>query len=198
MGNMGLLREIVDALPFAALVSDPSGSVIWWSKTAEQIFGWKRSEVLGRFNPIIPPDRRDEFRAFLEIASGGRVMRVNSVRQRKDGAQIEVKITMAPMRSGSGPLKNVLTLNEPIGEPAGRIREHHDELSLAALSRFTPRQREIITLVVRGCSNREIAKNLSLGEQQIKNYLRGIYRETQVANRTDLVVWLNKQPQRDE
>jgi DNA-binding CsgD family transcriptional regulator len=52
-------------------------------------------------------------------------------------------------------------------------------------------------LMARGCSNREIAKSLSLGEQQIKSHLRAIYRETRVANRTELVVWLNEQLQRE-
>jgi len=208
MRNLELLREIIDSLPLATLVVTSSGSVVWWNETSEHIFGWRSSEVLGRPNPIIPADRQDEFRAFQEIVSGGRVLRVRSVRQRKDGALIEVKATMVPMRSGSGPLKNILILHEPIGEPAVQIREHvqlaagyllpseksrHDERSLAALSRFTPRQREIIMLVARGCRNREIAKSLSLGEQQIKNYLRGIYREINIASRTELVSWLNRQ-----
>jgi len=37
---------------------------------------------------------------------------------------------------------------------------------------------------------------IGLGEQQVKNYLRGIYREIRVANRTQLVIWLNEQRQR--
>jgi len=213
MQNFELLREIVDALPFATWVADLSGGVVWWNKTAEQIFGWKSSEVLGRPTPIVPPDRQDEFHAFREIVLSGRMLRSESLRQRKDGALIKVKATMVPLRSRSGTVKHILILYERVSEPvflitkkaqlsAGDVQpsadEHISEPSSAALSRFTPRQREIVMLVVRGCSNREIAKSLSLGEQQIKNYLRGIYRETHVANRTELVVWLNKQSQRDE
>jgi PAS domain S-box-containing protein len=208
MRNLGLLREIIDSLPFATLVVTSSGRVAWWNKTSEHIFGWKSSEVLGRPNPTVPTDRQDEFRAFQEIVSGGRVLRVRSVRQRKDGALIEVKATMAPMPAGSGALTNTLILLEPVVGPAYEIREHvqvpgdllpsaedrPEQRPLpAALSRFTPRQREIIMLVARGCRNREIAKSLSLGEQQIKNYLRGIYREINVASRAELLSWLNRQ-----
>jgi DNA-binding CsgD family transcriptional regulator len=115
---------------------------------------------------------------------------------------------MVPLRDGSGAIKRILILHEPVGEPvflitrkaelsAWDVHPSGDDCisapSSAPLDRFTPRQREIIMLVARGCRNREIAKSLSLGEQQIKNYLRGIYREINVASRAELLSWLNRQ-----
>jgi PAS domain S-box-containing protein len=203
-----LLREIVDSLPFAALVITSSGSVAWWNKASEQLFGWKSAEVLGGPNPIVPADRQDEFRVFREVVSDGRVLRIKSVRQRKDGAPLAVNATMVPMRNFAGSPKHILILHEPVGAPVFAVRRqvqsspadqlssarnHDDEPLSRALSRFTPRQRQIILQVARGCSNREIAKNLSLGEQQIKNYLRSIYREISVGSRAELVSWLNRQ-----
>ena len=208
MKNLELMRGIIDALPFATVVVDSAGNVEWWNKTAEQIFGWKSSEVMGRPNPIVPRDRQDEFRAFQELVLNGRTVRAKSLRQRKDGALIEVKAAMVPLRNGSSTVKHILVLHEPASEPVFlttrkaelAVWDVHpsgddgiDEPAAAALGRYTPRQREIILLVARGHSNREIAQSLSLGEQQIKNYLRGIYRETRVANRTELVAWLSKQ-----
>jgi len=208
MENLELPHEIVDALPFAALVTDPSGGIVWWNKTAEHIFGWKSSEVFGRPSPIVPRNRQDEYRAFREIVLNGRMLRAESLQQRKDGALIEVKLTMVPLRNRSGAIKHILILHEPVSEPVFLVTkrarlsapdaqpsadEQISEPSPATLSRFTPRQREIVILVAHGCTNREIAKSLSLGEQQIKNYLRGIYRETRVSNRADLLVWLNTQ-----
>jgi PAS domain S-box-containing protein len=212
MVNLELMRGIIDTLPFATVVVNSAGNVEWWNKTSEQIFGWKTSEVMGRPSPIVPRDRRDEFRAFQELVLNGRTLRVKSLRQRKKGPPIEVKATMVPLRNGSGTVKHILILHEPASEPvflmtrkaeltAGDVHpsgdDRIDESSSPALRRYTPRQREVIMLVGRGCKNREIAKSLSLGEQGIKNYLRGIYRETRVANRTELVVWLNKQRKRE-
>jgi PAS domain S-box-containing protein len=211
MENLELMHEIIDTLPFATLVVTPPGDIVWWNKTSEQIFGWKSSEVIDRPNPIVPRNRLDEFRAFQEIALTGRMLRAESIRQRKDGALIDVKTTMVPLRNRSGAIKHILILHEPVSEPVFLISKKADlpaweapasaasrmrEPSSATLARFTPRQREIILQVARGRSNRQIAKSLSLGEQQIKNYLRGIYREIRVANRTELVVWLNEQRQR--
>jgi PAS domain S-box-containing protein len=208
MANLELMRGIIDALPFATVVVNTAGNVEWWNKTSEQIFGWKSSEVMGRPNPIVPRDRQDEFRAFEELVLSGQTLRAKSLRQRKDGVLIEVRATMVPLPDGSGAVKHVLILHEPAGEPVFLITRKADlsawevhpagdkpisEPSSAPLNRFTPRQREIILLVARGHSNREIAQSLSVGEQQIKNYLRGIYRETRVANRTELVAWLSNQ-----
>ena len=208
MKNLELMRGIIDALPFATVVVDSAGNVEWWNKTSEQIFGWKSSEVMGRPNPIVPRDRQDEVRAFQELVLSGRTLRAKSLRQKKDGALIEVNATMVPLRNRSGAIRHILILHELASEPvflitrkvelsAREARVSGDnrisEPSSAPLNRFTPRQREIVLLVARGHSNREIAKSLSLGEQQIKNYLRGVYRETRVANRTELVAWLNEQ-----
>jgi len=208
MVNLELMQGIIDALPFATVVVNSAGNVEWWNKTSEQIFGWKSSEVMGQPNPIVPRDRQDEVRAFEELVLSGQTLRAQSLRQRKDGALIEVKATMVPLRNGSGAITHILILHEPASEPVFLITQKAErpawevhpagdnrigEPSSAPLNRFTPRQREIILLVARGHSNREIAKSLSLGEQQIKNYLRGIYRETRVANRTELVAWLSRQ-----
>jgi len=209
--NQELMRGVIDALPFATLVVNSAGKVEWWNNASEQIFGWKRSEVVGRPNPIVPRDRQDEFRAFQEIVLGGRTLRTESVRQRKDGALVEVKSTLVPLRDRSGTIAHILILYERVSEPVFLTKgaqlsawdvhhagaERFSEPSAVTLRRFTPRQREIIVLVARGCSNREIAKKLSVGAQQVKNYLRGIYREIRVANRADLVVWLNEQHQRE-
>jgi len=208
MANLELMRGIIDALPFATVVVNSAGDVEWWNKTSEQIFGWKSFEVMGRPNPIVPRDRQEEVRAFEEPVLSGQTLRAQSLRQRKDSALIEVKVTMVPLRDRSGAVKHVLILHEPASKPvflitrkaelpASEVHPSGDnrisEPSSAPLNRFTPREREIILLVARGHSNREIAQSLSLGEQQIKNYLRGIYRETRVANRTELVAWLSRQ-----
>ena len=213
MENLELLHEIIDALPFATLVMTPPGDIVWWNKASEQIFGWKRPEVMGRPNPLVPRNRQGEFRAFQEIVLNGRTLRAESIRQRKDGALMEVKTTIVPLRNRFGTIKHILVLHEPVSEPVFLISKKADlsvrEVpasaadrmrgpSAAALAQFTPRQREIVILVGRGQSNREIAEHLSVGEQVIKNYLRGIYRELHVTNRAELVVWLNQQQQRDE
>ena len=54
--------------------------------------------------------------------------------------------------------------------------------------RFSPRERQIVTLLANGCSNQEIANRLGLRLQTVKNHLSRIYRKLGVPNRVQLAV----------
>ena len=54
--------------------------------------------------------------------------------------------------------------------------------------RFSPRERQIVTLLADGCSNQEIANRLGLRLQTVKNHLSRIYRKIGVPNRVQLAV----------
>jgi DNA-binding NarL/FixJ family response regulator len=54
--------------------------------------------------------------------------------------------------------------------------------------RFSPRERQIVTLLADGCSNQEIANRLGLRLQTVKNHLSRIYRKLGVPNRVQLAV----------
>ena len=41
-------RDVLDALPRALIVTDPSGRVAVWNQRAEALYGWDEDEVLGR------------------------------------------------------------------------------------------------------------------------------------------------------
>lgn len=58
--------------------------------------------------------------------------------------------------------------------------------------RFTPREREIITLLLRGRANREIGESLGIGPETVKAHLARIMRKTGVANRIELTVYAIK------
>jgi len=61
--------------------------------------------------------------------------------------------------------------------------------------RFSPRERQIVTLLSSGCSNQEIANRLGLRLQTVKNHLSRIYRKLGVPNRVQLAVLvLQKDP----
>lgn len=51
------------------------------------------------------------------------------------------------------------------------------------LSMFTPRQRQVLELIVAGKSNKEIARALNLGEGTVKVHLAALFRNLDVNNR---------------
>lgn len=54
---------------------------------------------------------------------------------------------------------------------------------------LNPRERQILALVVAGWNNTQIAAELHLAEQTIKNYLSRIYRVLNVSTRAESIVW---------
>jgi len=51
--------------------------------------------------------------------------------------------------------------------------------------RLTPRQRDVLRLLLRGASTKEIARELDLGEGTVKVHLAGLYRALGARNRTE-------------
>jgi DNA-binding NarL/FixJ family response regulator len=56
------------------------------------------------------------------------------------------------------------------------------------LARLTPRQRDVLELLVKGQSNKEIARTLDLGEGTVKIHLAALFRNLGVRNRATAAV----------
>ncbi len=56
-------------------------------------------------------------------------------------------------------------------------------------SGLSHRERDIVNAVIRGASNKDIAWQLGLGEQTVKNHLRRIFAKLHVSNRVELAVY---------
>ena len=54
---------------------------------------------------------------------------------------------------------------------------------------LTPRERDIVRGVVAGRTNRELARELGLKEQSVKNVLSTVYLKCQVRNRLELALF---------
>ncbi len=54
-GSEGQLRSILETIPDAMIVIDENGRVTSFSATAERLFGWSRSEILGQDVSVLMP-----------------------------------------------------------------------------------------------------------------------------------------------
>lgn len=78
-------------------------------------------------------------------------------------------------------------------EPSRNVRgaDPHDSCATPAHPAvdLTPRERQIVKLVVEGCSNQQIAARLRIRPQTVKNQLSAIYAKSGVRNRLQLAVF---------
>ena len=64
-----------------------------------------------------------------------------------------------------------------------------DSVGARVRDRLTPKELQIVALIVQGCKNKEIASQLGTKEQVIKNYLRSIFDKTGVSDRLELALF---------
>jgi DNA-binding NarL/FixJ family response regulator len=64
-----------------------------------------------------------------------------------------------------------------------------DSVGSRVRDRLTPKEMQIVALIVQGCKNKDIATQLGTKEQVIKNYLRSIFDKTGVSDRLELALF---------
>ena len=105
------LSAILDAAPVPIIAMAPGGLVTSWNPAAERVFGWSAEEVVGRPNPTIPPERREELAEEVARASAGNaVVGLATQRTRRDGTPIEVLVSTAALPEASGPAAGLVAL----------------------------------------------------------------------------------------
>lgn len=69
-----------------------------------------------------------------------------------------------------------------------KLSDEKEEKVKPKYQSLTDQERRILTLVAEGASNKDIARDLSLSERTIKNYVSIIFQKLQVNNRTEAAV----------
>ena len=64
----------------------------------------------------------------------------------------------------------------------------HQPSGAARHQPFTPREREVLSLVVEGCANKEIAQRFAVSEETIKHHLTRMFDKVGAANRVELAL----------
>lgn len=101
---IGLLAAIVDSSDDAVVSKTLDGVITSWNPGAERLFGYSAKEAIGQdISFIVPLDRRDEEVTILErLRAGQRIEHFDTVRRRKDGTEIDISLTISPLRDSTG------------------------------------------------------------------------------------------------
>jgi PAS domain S-box-containing protein len=99
-----LLAAIVDSSDDAIISKKLDGTITSWNQGAERLFGYKAEEAVGQHITLIVPRERgsEEGDILRRLAGGERVDHFETARQRKDGATVDVSLTISPIRDAAG------------------------------------------------------------------------------------------------
>ncbi|HKT06313.1 MAG TPA: PAS domain-containing sensor histidine kinase [Gemmatimonadaceae bacterium] len=124
------LAAIVESSDDAIIGKTLDSTIRSWNTGAERIFGYAANEIIGRsVLTLIPPELHgDELMIVDLLARGERIEHFETVRVCKDGQQIEVSISVSPIRDAQGNVVGAAKIARDITE-AKRLRKAEKELS---------------------------------------------------------------------
>ncbi len=111
------LAAIVDASNDAIVSRDATGKVLSWNRSAERLFGYAASEIIGRnICQLVPPAQMPELRIGEEVNTDFGARSHDSVRVTKDGRLIDVSISASPIKDPLGHVNAVALIFRDISE----------------------------------------------------------------------------------
>ena len=103
--SRNLLAAIVESSDDAIVGQDMDGRIVSWNRAAERIYGYTAEEARGKPLSFILRGSPEELRPVMEaLGRGGTLDRHEIKCLRKDGAFIDVSVTMSPIRDAGGPI----------------------------------------------------------------------------------------------
>ena len=123
----GVLGALLSSETYGVGACDREGRVVLWNRGCERIFGWKRSEVLGRVLPVIPEEDTETFRRMVRrVVEGASVDDLVMENVTRDGERVEVLLSLRPVRTTFDDEPVVLALTVARGD---RETVDRDELA---------------------------------------------------------------------
>jgi PAS domain S-box-containing protein len=101
-------RDLAQALPEAIMAVDSNGSIVFWNRGAQDLFGYTWQEVLGKPSLLLIPERyhKTEQEGLAHLRSSGysslegRI--VQGFARRKDGSEFADELTAGPWQTRQG------------------------------------------------------------------------------------------------
>lgn len=111
-----VLAAVLAANEDAVVGETTEGVITSWNRAAERIFGYSAKEALGRPTSFLAaPGHVDDTAAVRErTIKGDRIRRYETVRRHKNGALLQISLTIRPIRGESGKLLGLIRVSRDI------------------------------------------------------------------------------------
>jgi PAS domain S-box-containing protein len=170
----GDVESALERVRVPSYVIDRHGVIRWTNSAAEQIAG----DVCGlQFTSVLAPEEKRRGReVFTRNLYGPPQGSDNRAVLEIDGERIEVELSAVPLMSGNhvigvfGQVKHVDRAPAPVPHPS-----------------LTPRQAEVLRMLEHGLSTAQIAGELHLSTETVRNHIRRLMQTLGVHSRLEAV-----------
>jgi DNA-binding CsgD family transcriptional regulator len=174
----GPLLEALTALPAPIWIADRAGSVGWMNLAATALLDDRTGSHFTRF--VASEDVADARELFARTVHGRPHTRSWRLKLKTTLGTVAAEVESAAIRDAKDVL-GVITLVHSV-ELADEARRTAPE------PRLTPRQHQVLRLLSQGRSTTEMAADLQISEQTVRNHVRFLLAELRVRSRLEAVV----------
>ena len=169
------LERALESVNVPSYVIDATGIIRWVNPAAKRLVG----DVRGRqFTSVVSPEEKRRAREVFARKIAGSVETTDTevVLLGARGDPVSVEISSVALHRG----------DRVIGV-FGQIADEHDGEPVRAHPALTPRQTEVLKLLDRGRSTNQIAEELHLSKETVRNHIRHLMRTLGVHSRLEAV-----------
>jgi two-component system, cell cycle sensor histidine kinase and response regulator CckA len=143
-----LLAAVVESSQDAILSKNLDGVILSWNESAEELFGYKADEAIGKpMTLIIPEEKHAEERMILErVRRGERIEPFETLRRSKARRVIDVSLAISPIHDASGRIIGASTVARDITDRK-RMEAELRELNIELEKRVADRTAELIRTI---------------------------------------------------
>jgi len=180
--------EMIAGSAVAAVISDPNvpdTPIIECNDAFVALTGYGREEIVGRncrflSGPGTEPELTEEIRAAVRQR---RTVLVEILNYKKDGSPFRNAVMVAPLFDADGKL--LYFLGSQVEVPPGKtIAGSKRALPVEALS---PRQKEVLLMMVAGKLNKQIAFELGISERTVKMHRAAMFKALGCRTSVDVI-----------
>ena len=173
---------LVDSLVVPASLHDIDGRFVHMNAAAERASGYSNAQMVGRhITDLLSPEGRAVVESqFRRAAEHGEPTDFETVFVDAGGQIRGVRAQHLPLRDGET-IVGVLTLAFEVRRAPTEPIHHKPD------PRLTPRQREILELIASGLSTAEVARELTLSPETVRNHLRNASKELRAHTRVEAI-----------
>jgi PAS domain S-box-containing protein len=169
------VRKALEAISVPTYVLDGDGVVRWINPAAERIVGDVRGRLI---TSVVAPEERLRTRKHFmrKIAGTEKVTDTEVVVLDAHGSRVRVEISSVPF-----------TEDHRIVGVFGQVVEVAEAAVDAPPPHLTPRQAEVLRLLQRGASTAQIAGELQVSKETVRNHIRHLLQALGVHTRLEAV-----------
>ena len=171
----GDVEQALENVGVPSYVLDATGIVRWLNPAAERLVG----DVRGRHltSVVAPEDKPGARERFAQKMLG------TALTSEASGHLVSSTGTRVPVEVSAVALKN----GERVVGVFGLFEERPDDSTKAPPAHLTPRQVEVLRLLEQGRSTKQIAAELHLSTETVRNHIRRLFRALGVNTRLEAV-----------